>query len=409
MKIKDVRTVLLTGPCTSDPFLSESRKRRSAAFIEIYGEDGTIGLGETYAGYFLPEAVPEMVDFFKPILIGNDVSDIDLLWQRMYHCGNFWCRNGIGLQVLTGIEAAMYDLKGKLLGVPVYELLGGLKHESLPCYATGGPANYPLDKLFDKIEYYMSLGFKAVKVGAGEFYKNDGLGEFVSSTVPSEAADIEGRKLEALRRRFGYDVELMLDGHMGNWPDIESVWNLDTAKAVMKVCEQYNPGFFEEPLHYNDLAGYAELCKSTEITIAGGECLAGAHEWKTYTDNDCFDLGQPDAAYVGGLGEFMKIARLLEEKGRKLATHSWAAGGGFMQNIHAGFASPNTTILEIAPNYGPLHSEIIKDSFIMKDGRVLPPEEPGLGIALSEETKEKYLFVRGSGEFNSVPGKVLTD
>ena len=411
MKIKDVKTVLLTGPCTLDPYLSESRKRRSAAFVEVYSEDGTVGLGETYAGYFLAEVIPEIVDFFKPILVGNNVSDIEALWRRMYHCGNFWCRNGIGLQVLTGIEAALYDLKGKLLGVPVYELLGGRKHESLPCYATGGPANYPLEKLFGKVERYMSLGFNAVKVGAGEFYfhEDKGSGKFVSSAVPSEAADIEGRKLEAVYGRFGDDVEIMLDGHMGNWPDIESVWNLDTAKAVMKVCEPYALGFFEEPLHYNDVDGYAELCKSTSVTIAGGECLAGAHEWKIYTDRNCFDIGQPDAAYVGGLGEFMRIARLLDEKGRKLATHSWAAGGGFMQNIHAGFACPNTAILEIAPDYGPLHSEIIGDSFAMADGRVMPPEKPGLGISLTEGTKEKYPFVRGSGEFNSVPGKVLTD
>jgi L-alanine-DL-glutamate epimerase-like enolase superfamily enzyme len=220
---------------------------------------------------------------------------------------------------------------------------------------------------------------------------------------------MEGRKLEAISKRFGKDVALMIDGHMGNWPDFDSIWNLDTAKAVMKVCEQYNLVFFEEPLHYNDTDGYARLCESTSVKIAGGECLAGIHEWKAYIDMGCFDIGQPDAAFVGGLGEFMKIAHLLEGRGRTLATHSWASGGGFMQNIHAGFASSNTMILEIAPAYGPLHSEVIGDSFIMKDGKVLPPENPGLGITLTEATKEKFPFVRGSGEFNNVPGKILND
>ena len=106
MKITDVRTTLLTGPCTNDPFLREARKRRSAAFIEVITEGRHIGIGETYAGYFCPEAVPAIVEFFKPILIGQTVDDIPELWRRMYHCGNFWCRVGLGVSVLNGIEAA---------------------------------------------------------------------------------------------------------------------------------------------------------------------------------------------------------------------------------------------------------------------------------------------------------------
>ena len=411
MKITDVKTVLLTGPCTNDPFLSEARKRRSAAFIEIHTDTELIGLGETYTGYFIPEVIPEIVDFFKPILVGNTVDTIELLWNRMFQCGNFWCRNGMGLQVLTGIEAALYDLKGKMAGLPVHELLGGKKHDSLLCYATGGPSNYPIDKLFQKVEYYLSLGFHGVKIGAGEFYRDDlpGLRWSVSSNSPAKAADIEGRKLKAIRDRFGKDILLMIDGHMGNRSETDQVWTLETAQAVMKVCEEYNLFFFEEPLHYNDPWGYSRLCQSTSVPIAGGECLAGVAEWQLYIEKKCFDMGQPDASYVGGLDQFMKIARFFEQQNRTIATHSWSAGGGFMQNIHAAFACPNTTIVEIAPAYGPLHSEIIGDSFIMENGRVLCPEKPGLGITLSDQTKAKYPFIRGSGEFNSVPGKVLTD
>ena len=143
MKITDVRTVLLTGPSTNDRFLVEARKRRSAAFIEIHTDTELIGIGETYAGYFCPETVPSIVDFFRPILVGQSPDDIDDLWDRMYRCGKFWCRVGLGTSVLTGIEAALWDLKGKMLGVPVYELLGGRKHDKLPGYATGGPSNYP--------------------------------------------------------------------------------------------------------------------------------------------------------------------------------------------------------------------------------------------------------------------------
>jgi len=404
MKIIDVRTILLTGPCTNDPYLRECRRRRSAAFVEIHTDGGTVGLGETYAGYFCPEMVPEIVAFFKPILIGQNVDDIDLLWGRMYHSGNFWCRVGLGLSVLNGVEAALWDLKGKLEGVPVHELLGGRKHERLACYASGGPSNYPLEKLSAKIDHYLGLGFKGFKLSTGAFSMEAG---FETSTDPHKAADFEAAKLNFIRRQVGDDVHVMLDGHMGNSPT--KTWDLATAQAVMKAVEPYGLFFFEEPLHYTDPAGYAELCKTSDVPIAGGECLTGTSEWRSFVERDCFDIGQPDASFTGGMAQFMQVATMLEQRRRPIATHAWGAGGSLMQNIHCGFAAPNTCILEIPPDYGPLHSQVIGDSFVMKDGMVLPPEGPGLGIVLTEEIKNRFPFQPGSGEFNSVVGKILEE
>jgi galactonate dehydratase len=404
MKITDVQTHLLSGPCTLDPFLSQARRMRSAAFIEIHTDAGVCGLGETYAGYFCPEVVPAIVEFFKPILMGQNVDDIPELWRRMYHCGNFWCRVGLGVTVLSGIEAALWDLKGKLEHQPVYELLGGCRHERLPAYASGGPSNYPFDELARKIEYYRSLGFHGVKLGAGAHTPGRG---FEIPFEPAAAADFEARKLEFVRRRFGPDLRVMLDGHMGNSPG--ATWTVPTAIAVAKALAPFDLFFFEEPLHYTDPWGYAELCQATDVPIAGGECLTATYEWRVFIERDAFDIGQPDASFSGGLGEFLRISQLLADRGRRVATHAWGAGGSLMQNIHAGFAAANTVILEIAPAYGPLHSEIIGDSFEMRDGYLLPPPKSGLGIELTEETKSRYPFVPGSGEYNSVPGKILPE
>ncbi|MDF1740916.1 MAG: mandelate racemase/muconate lactonizing enzyme family protein [Verrucomicrobiales bacterium] len=405
MRITDVKTVLLTGPCTGDPFLLELRKWRSAAFIEIHTDDpDLVGLGETYAGYFCPEIIPETVAFFKDILLGQNVDNIPALWERMYHCGNFWCRVGLGASVLSGIEAALWDLKGKLEGKPVCELLGGLAHEKLFCYATGGPSNYPVEYLAEKLDFYQSLGFKAAKLGVGSYSKENG--SWLSND-PDEAADFEAAKLEFVRSRYGGAFQLMLDGHMGN--SSSHTWDTATAIAVAKACEPYDLFFFEEPLHYTDPLGYAELCASTTVPIAGGECLTADCEWRLFIERDCFDIGQPDAGFMGGLSEFMKVAKRFADKDRKIATHAWGAGGVFMQNLHCGFACPNTAILEIPPAWGPLHSEVIGDSFEMVDGHVLPPHKPGLGIVLSDETKAAFPFVRGSGEYNNVPGKILPE
>lgn len=404
MKITDVRTVLLTGPSTNDPYLREARQRRSAAFIEIHTDTNLIGLGETYAGYFCPELVPEIVQFFKPVLIGQQVDNVAELWNRMYYCENFWCRVGVGASVLTGIEAALWDLKGKIAGLPVYELLGGRKHAKLLCYATGGPSNYPKDKLAAKLDYYLSLGFRALKLGVGSYSEGRG---FSLSSSPREAADFEADKLQFVRSHVGKEVKVMLDGHMSNSP--ETTWDLDVAEAVARALEPFDLLFFEEPLPYTDPWGYSELCKRSLVRIAGGECLTAAYEWRVFVERDCFDIGQPDASFTGGLGEFIKVAAMLESRGRKIATHSWGAGGAFMQNLHCGFACANTIVLETAPAFGPLHSEIIDGSFTMEGGMALPPSTPGLGIKLTDEIKASYPFVPGSGEFNSVPGKILVD
>jgi len=406
MKITEVRTVLLTGPSTEDPFLRESRKRRSAAYIEILTDTELVGLGETYAGYFIPEAVPSIVEFFAPVLVGQGVENVAELWQRMYQTGNYWCRVGLGVAVINGIEAALWDLKGKMYGVPVYELLGGRKHEALPAYATGGPSNYPLERLAAKIDFYLSLGFRGFKIGAGSHEETpEGPVDFVPVSA-AQAADFEGRKAEFVRRHVGRDAWFCMDGHMGN---NVATWDLGVAQAVMRAVEPYDLFFFEEPLPYTDPWSYAELCRTSSVPVAGGECLTALYEWRVFAEQDAFDIGQPDAAFTGGMLEFGRVAAMLDARGRKVATHSWASGGGFMQNLHAGFAAPNTVILEIAPAYGGLHSEVIADAFSLKDGLVAPPEGPGLGIVLDERIRERYTFVPGSGEFNSVPGKVLVD
>lgn len=403
MKITDVRTVLLTGPCTNDPFLREARKLRSAAFIEILTDTPHVGIGETYAGYFCPELVPPIVEFFQPILVGQDTSNIHELWNRMYHCANFWCRVGLGTAVLTGIEAALWDLKGKLTGLPVWELLGGRKHDRLPAYATGGPSNYPKERLAAKVDHYLSLGFRGLKVGAGSYTAGEG---WYMPMQPGEAAEFEGDKLEFLRRHAGQDIRVMLDGHMGNSPG--GTWNYGTALAVCRALESYNLTFFEEPLPYTDPWSYAELCRATSVPIAGGECLTAFYEWRVFGERDCFDIGQPDASFTGGLGEFLRVAAMLDARGRGVATHAWGAGGSLLQNVHCGFAAANTRILEVAPDYAGLHADVMGDSFVFRDGYVYPPETPGLGIVLTDETKNRYRFVPGSGEFNSVPGKILT-
>ena len=405
MKITDVRTVLLTGPSTNDPFLREIRKLRSAAFIEIETDTGLVGIGETYAGYFCPELVPGVAEFYKPILLGQTVDDVPLLWSRMNTCGTFWARVGLGAIVLTGIEAALWDLKGKLEDRPVYELLGGLQHDSLPCYATGGPSNFPLEKLIRKVTHYRDCGFRAVKLATGFLEVGR---DHRSYTDAQQAAELEIGKLQTLRDKFGDGVGIALDGHM-NDKSPDRIWSRETAATVAKACEPFGLLFLEEALPYRSAKDYAWLRKQTSVAIAGGECLTSMIEWQTYLDAESFDLGQPDASFTSGLHQVVQIADALGAQGCDIAPHSWAAGVGLMQNIHVGFACRNTRILELPPDPGPLHTEVYRDTLRMDDGRVLPPDAPGLGITLDADTRQRFPFIPGSGEIVGVPGKTQND
>lgn len=414
MKITSVRTVLCTAP-QKDIYM-KSRTRRSAAFIIIETDTELTGLGETYAGYFVPELVPGIVEFYAPILVGQSPMDVDVLCRRMFTAGKFWARVGLGSIVLSGIESALLDLKGKALGVPVYELLGGRCHESLPCYATGGVSPHDRGELEGKVGQYLSLGFNAVKLGAGSFRPGH---PYLWSKTPREALDIEISKIEFLRERFGDSFQLMIDAHMDNLGEADHIWNLATAQFVLKGLESYPIAFFEEALAYTDMKAYAALRASTTIPVAGGECLSSLEEWRDWLEHGPFALAQLDASFMGGMVNFIKIARLCELQGVSIATHAWSATPGVAANMHAAFACRNTSVVELAafnpsrPELNthmeaPLLTELWVEPPVLKNGRLTLSDAPGLGVRLPEGFLERYPFQPGSGEFNSVKGKMLT-
>ena len=408
VRIVDLRAVLLTGPCTDDPWLSVFKQSRTAAFVRVETDAGISGLGETYAGYFFPESVPLVVDYLRPILLavdGVDRDDFDLreVVARMRTCFQYWGRVGLGAAVLAGIEGALWDLLGKVRGLPVHRLLSQSAPVDLPAYATGGPSPWPPDDLLRKVELYLALGFRAVKLSSG--YLDSATRDEVPSRGVEAAVDTEVGKATLVRDTFGGDVGLLLDGHMGHREGPER-WDVETASAVLHALEPFGLTFFEEPLRYDDVAGYSELTAGTTIPVAGGEQLSTVGEFAAFAERDAFAVAQPDAAWLG-IDGFVQVAGLFGERGRQVAPHAWSGGVGVMQNLHAAFACDNTLVAEIPPAAGPLHTELWGDSLQLSDGRVLRPDAPGLGVQLTEATRAAYPFRPGAEEFSSVPGKVM--
>ncbi len=408
LRIVDVRTVLLTGPCTHDPWLSVFKQLRTVSLVEIETDAGVVGLGETYAGYFFPESVPLVVDYVRPVLLaveGLDEEEFSVpgVLALLRTCIQYWGRVGLGAGVLAGIEGALWDLVGQVRGMPVHRLLRADAPTSLPAYATGGPSPWPPDDLLHKVDFYLGLGFRAVKLSSG--YLDSATRNEVPSRGVHGAVDTEVGKAALLRDTFGAEVGLLLDGHMGHREGPDR-WDLETAGAVLEALEPFGLTFFEEPLRYDDVAGYAELTARSLIPVAGGEQLSTVAEFTAFADRSAFAVAQPDAAWLG-IDGFVQVARLSGTRGRQVAPHAWSGGVGVMQNLHAAFACDNALVVEIPPAAGPLHTELWGDSLRMRDGRVLRPDAPGLGVQLTPATRDAYPFRPGAEEFSSVPGKIM--
>ena len=285
----------------------------------------------------------------------------------------------------------------------VYDLLGGRLHDRSVGYATGCISHYPWSDLLAKFDLYREAGFVGAKVAAG--WVNLHNGECSRGRSSQAWADMEAEKLEAVRAHVGTDFIVCLNGHMSNVEEAdEAVWDVGIAKAVLCALEPYDLFFFEEPRHYNGRPGYAELCASTAVPVAGGECLTTREEFEQYASARAFDIAQPDASYIG-TGPFFDVAAMFAAQKKRVATHAWSSGVGVMQNIHAAFATPNVAILELPPLAGPLHTEVYADGYRFEGGYILPPEAPGLGVRLTDDFQNKHPFVPGSGEWNTVPGK----
>lgn len=187
---------------------------------------------------------------------------------------------------------------------------------------------------------------------------------------------------------------------------------------MLKELEAYPVGFFEEPLPYTNKRDYAALRAATTIPVAGGECLTSLEEWRDWLEHEPFALAQLDASFMGGLTNFIKIARLCKLRGVDIATHAWSATPGVAANLHAAFACRNTAVCEMAA-YNPgqpelnthIDAPLLTDLWIepptLERGRIGLADTPGLGVQLPDGFLERYPFQPGSGEFNSVEGKVL--
>lgn len=400
MKITNVITHLLTTRWTDDPSFPQAL--HSTAIIRIETDAGIDGLGESTWGYFAPDAVPAMVDYFKPVLIGRDPREITAVTRALTDNSVWWARSGAGKSVISGIELALWDLKGKALNLPVYQLLGGKVRDRIPVYASGGPSLWPLDQLVRKVAHYAKLGYRATKLSTG----------FYQLPAPSSLGHQErmqpvpfpfARKLEVLaeaftllRKEFGDAMDLAVDGHQGGVPNPIPV---SEAVSIAETLAPFRLRFYEEPLAYTNIDGYCELRARSRIPIAGGESLCGLDQFHALIARAGVHVIQPDIGFVGGLQETVRIVHHAEASNISTAIHTGASmGPSLAASWHLAAASHSVDWLEHVQAASTIQRAILREAFELKDGFVAAPTAPGLGVHLPAEVIQRFQFVPSSGE-----------
>jgi L-rhamnonate dehydratase len=380
--VADVEVIALRAPAIDPSDLDGSRE---TVVVRVVDEEGRAGIGETDAPI---GAVRELVlqeDVFawsrglRNAVLGADPFEIVALNRRLYEETIYHGRRGLGIHALSALDIALYDLVGKQLERPAYQLLGGARREAITPYATiwpGGVKGRTLEQMMEAIgaqfRRALELGFTAVKM------------ELVFGDLASDHEIVEC--IREGRRLLGDDVRLALDfGY--RWHDWRSaLWVLNRTED----CDIY---FAEATLQHDDLEGHACLAARAETRIAGAEFAATVHECREWLERGQVDVLQPDVNRCGGLTELRRIAELAALHGRLVVPHGWKTGITAAAQRHFQAATENAPIVEmLSPELyeSPLRAGLVRPEPEISGGRIPLPTEPGLGIELVEEAVARF-------------------
>jgi L-rhamnonate dehydratase len=388
--ITDVRTTLWEwiGPvapmpphfCTSASDVVSDTTGSIAGFrflgwlvVEIECDDGTVSIGNAALA---PHATKTTIDtYLKPLLIGADPLDSEYLWQSMYRRTLPFGRKGIGMTAISAVDLAIWDAKGKILGQPVFRLLGGRTKPKIPVYASR-LYSQPLDTLYAEAKAYADEGFSAVKLRFG-WGPKDGIAGIRRNIALVKTA----------REAVGPDVDLMADCYMG--------WTLEYAKRMLRALEPYDLRWVEEPLIADDLAGYAELRALGHVAISGGEHEYTLHGFRQALDVKAFDIAQFDVNRVGGITAAKKVADLCEAYDIAVIPHA-----GQMHNYHVTMSSYAAPIAEYFPKVpvevgNELFWYVFEGEPVAERGFIdLAEDRPGFGLTLRTPNPAEFKLTR---------------
>jgi len=386
MKITDIETYILKSPDLREDVTSSSQ---DGLVVLIRTDEGITGVGETDTGPWIAQAAIEspgshtMALAMKDLLIGEDPFDIAALWEKLYTYTGMSGRRGAVICAIGAIDIALWDIKGKALGLPVYKLLGGAHRDAVVPYASLQPHGTTVEEYGRSLEEWVrrakDFGYTAAKLECtlGGPYNHSGL--YGSDEQMTEI-------VTACREVVGPEFSLMVD--------VQYLWyDAKSALRTIRHWEHLDLFFLETPLQVDNLEGYAVLAREAPMRIAAGEWLNTRYEFIDLLDRGKIDVAQPDIGRVGGLTEAMRVCHMAQDRGRLVVPHCWKTGISLAAAAHMAFAVPHCPFIEFLPADmcdSAIRRDLTVDELKFVDGRIPPPEKPGLGIELNTDALERY-------------------
>ena len=376
MKISDVKTFLVHDA---------ERPGRNYTFVKIYTDEGLTGLGE--AGVTWKElAVQGLVETYRPILIGMDPSRIEHIWQTLWR-GQFFRGGHVHSAAVAAIDLALWDLRGKALGAPVYDLLGGRVRDYVRCYChvqgdAHGVPHAGIDEMVDYAEQQVARGWRYVRFGAGET-------RALTEGGVLEQADGLRWTVEAfgsLRDALGPEVEICVDLHQRTTP----AYAVELARQLAPM----RPFFLEDPVRAENVAEFAYLRAQMPVPIATGEQLASKWEWRELIERDLINYCRVDLCICGGLTESRKVAGWCETHYIEQVPHNPLGPVSTAACLHFDLSTPLFAVQELTWRPGVLADVVLTD-MRLEGGNLYSGGSPGLGVELDEDAAREVPFQPG--------------
>ncbi|MES1955377.1 mandelate racemase/muconate lactonizing enzyme family protein [Salinisphaera hydrothermalis] len=373
MRIAEVRTHCLDHEL-AEPFESASGRfeRRQHCLVEVVCEDGTTGWGECLGPARINAAA---VATYGRLLVGRDSLATDVRWLELYHALRDQGQRGVTMTALSGIDIALWDIKGKHFGAPVSTLMGGRFRDAIQAYATGGFRPDGPDRTAataSEMARYVAEGFEAVKIKIGFGHAED------LATI------------EAVREAIGPDVRLMIDANHG-YDALEAI-------ELGRAAARFDIDWFEEPVIPEEPAVYARVRAGQPLALAGGETWHGRHGMRQALEAGAVDILQPDVCGTGGFSEMRRIVDMAGLYGVRVVPHVWGSGIALAASLHClasiPFApsrpTPRAPMLEFDRTVNPIRQAVLGTPIEHDGGWVAVPEAPGLGIEVDREALTRY-------------------
>jgi|TARA_B110000259_G_C14020503_1_gene402870 D-galactarolactone cycloisomerase len=358
--------------------------KRTAHLVEVETDEGITGWGECFGAGNIALANKAIVEkVIQPMVLGMDPMDRDVIWHKVYNLMRDHGQKGMPLQSLSGVDIALWDIAGKVAGLPLHKLIGGAHRDKIQVYGYGmmlrpESADSLVARFGDEAAAIKDMGFKATKMKIGLGPKDD------------------VRLIEAVRRGVGDEYRFMIDAN--------HAYTTHDAFYVGRAMEEFDPYWFEEPVAPEDLDGYRELRSGLKVNISGGEAEFNRWGWRALLESRGLDIAQPEVCALGGISEYLRVLALCHAHFTPVVNHVWGSAIAVATNMHLlaampplpGGLFPWEPMLEFDTTDNKFRDDLlttplnIQGQVAANDGLVSIPNGPGLGVTPDRDFIRRY-------------------